>query len=278
MSYLAHGTGPSKRALIGGNWKCNGTTAQVNKMIETLNQTGAFPLDSEVVIAVPSLHLAACRDGFRKDISVAAQDVGLHGCGAYTGELSAELLVDSGIKWTLTGHSERRVGFGGPGESSATIATKTKRALGKGMKVILCIGEQLTDREAGRTMEVCMAQLQPCVDLLSADDWKNTVIAYEPVWAIGTGKVATPAQAEETHREIRDYLATAVSKQVAAAIRIIYGGSVKGANCVELMKCAYIDGFLVGGASLLPEFGSQIATCTRGNVVQPNALLEARWM
>ncbi len=183
------------------------------------------------------------------------------GFGAYTGEVSAQLLVDAGVRWTLTGHSERRVGFGGPGESSEVVAKKTAVAVQAGLSVIACIGEQLAERENGTTMDVCAAQLTPIAQALKVADWKKVVIAYEPVWAIGTGKVATPAQAEETHREIRAWIATHVSPFVAREVRIIYGGSVKGSNCKDLIACPNIDGFLVGGASLLPEFVN-IIKCT----------------
>jgi triosephosphate isomerase len=199
---------------------------------------------------------------FRDDVKIAAQDVGLFGNGAYTGEQSAEMLMDSGIKWTLTGHSERRTGFGYTGETSEVVAKKTKGAVDQGMNVIVCIGEQLSDREAGITMTVLASMLEPCVDAMTENDWNKSVIAYEPVWAIGTGKVATPEQAEETHAEIRAYIAEKVSIEVAKKIRIIYGGSVKGSNCSTLIKCDNIDGFLVGGASLKPEF-VDIINCTK---------------
>ncbi len=177
-----------------------------------------------------------------------------HGFGAYTGEISAQMLLDSGIRWTLTGHSERRVGFGIPGETNDLVGRKTAVAVQAGMSVIACIGEQLADRENGTTMDVCSAQLAAIASQLRHEDWANIVIAYEPVWAIGTGKVATPEQAEETHRQIREWVAANVSSEVAESVRIIYGGSVKGSNCKTLISCANIDGFLVGGASLLPEF------------------------
>mmetsp|Transcript_29764 Transcript_29764/g.49784 ORF Transcript_29764/g.49784 Transcript_29764/m.49784 type:complete len:267 (+) Transcript_29764:92-892(+) len=260
--YLTRGCPPAKRMLIGGNWKCNGTVDQMKKIIDNINGCGRIPLQSEVVIAVPSIHLAAAKAAFRDDVSVSAEDCGLNaGFGAYTGEVSPALLKDLGVQWTLTGHSERRVGFGMAGESSELVAQKTASALKTGLSVIACIGEQLSDREAGQTMAVCAAQLAPIVAALTESDWKKVVIAYEPVWAIGTGKVATPEQAEQTHVEIRRWLAEKVSATVAKEVRIIYGGSVKGKNCRELMACANIDGFLVGGASLLPEF-VDIMKCT----------------
>lgn len=180
------------------------------------------------------------------------------GFGAYTGEISAQMLLDSGVQWTLTGHSERRIGFGIPGETNELVGRKTAVAVQAGMSVIACIGEQLADRENGTTMEVCSAQLAAISAQLQPEDWAKVVIAYEPVWAIGTGKVATPEQAEETHRQIREWVAAHVSAEVAAAVRIVYGGSVKGSNCRALIACPNIDGFLVGGASLLPEFADII--------------------
>ncbi len=252
--YLTTGVGPARPMWIGGNWKCNGTRDQLAKIVDTLNSAGTFSRNSEVVIACPALHLMSTAEALRKDISVGAEDVGLNGMGAYTGEHSAAMLKDAGVKWTLTGHSERRVGFGGPGETSETVAAKTVMALKSGLSVAVCIGESLAEREANKTLDVCIEQLKPVCANLTANDWRRIVIAYEPVWAIGTGKVATPAQAEETQAEIRRWLASAVGNDIATDVRIVYGGSVKGGNCAELIKCPNIDGFLVGGASLLPDF------------------------
>jgi len=250
------------RALIGGNWKCNGTVAQVKKMIDILNNAGPFSPNSEVVIAAPSIHLGACLSTFRPDISTSAEDCGYKtGYGAYTGEISADMLADFGIKWTLTGHSERRVGFGFKGESSEVVAVKTKNAISKGLSVIACIGEQLADRQNGSTMAVCSEQLLAIKNALMLDDWKRIVIAYEPVWAIGTGVTATPQQAQETHSEIRNWLAKNVASDIAANTRIIYGGSATAQNCNELYSQRDINGFLVGGASLKPEF-IKIINCT----------------
>ena len=167
-------------------------------------------------------------------------------------------ISDFGINWTLVGHSERRHTVAE--ESDELIAEKTKIALANGVKVILCIGELLEDREAGKTMDVCKAQLQAVINVLEEKDWANIVIAYEPVWAIGTGKVATPDQAEETHAQIRAFMASSVSPAVAENVRIVYGGSVNAKNCDNLISKEDIDGFLVGGASLKPEF-VQIINC-----------------
>lgn len=177
-----------------------------------------------------------------------------NGYGAYTGEVSGALLKDFGIGWTLAGHSERRVGFEMPGEYPELVARKTLAALRAGLSVIACIGENLKEREAGTTMAICSEQLAAIAAVLHEEDWQRIVIAYEPVWAIGTGKVATPEQAEETHGQIRAWVAENVSARVARNLRIIYGGSVKASNAQALITCPNIDGFLVGGASLLPEF------------------------
>lgn len=250
-----------RRSLIGGNWKCNGTVDEVTNMVDILNKV-EVPESSEVVIGVPALHLSTAKGSLQKAINVASQDVSAKsGFGAFTGELTAAMLTNSGINWAITGHSERRDGFDAPGESDDTVGRKTKAALNGGMSVIACIGEGLEERESGVTDEVNGRQLAAISAHLSEQDWDRVVIAYEPKWAIGTGKVATPQQAEETHIGVRNWLAANVSPDVSARTRILYGGSVKGANCGELIACPNIDGFLVGGASLKPEFGD-IIKCT----------------
>lgn len=169
--------------------------------------------------------------------------------GAYTGEIAADMIADNGIDWVITGHSERRTIFK---ESDELVAEKTEYAISKGISVIACIGELLEEREAGNTMKVNERQLTAIAAKVS--DWSKVVVAYEPVWAIGTGKVATPAQAQEVHKALRSWLAANVSAEVAEATRIIYGGSVKPKNSDELAGQPDIDGFLVGGASLKPDF------------------------
>jgi triosephosphate isomerase len=176
--------------------------------------------------------------------------------------LSADLLADAGIHWTLTGHSERRVGFGFPGENNHVVGVKTKNAVDKGLSVIACIGEQLADRQNGTTMVVCAEQLEAIKAALQVADWKKVVIAYEPVWAIGTGVTASPQQAQETHKDIREWLKKNVSAEVAAETRILYGGSATASNCNELYAQLDINGFLVGGASLKAEF-INIINCTK---------------
>lgn len=172
------------------------------------------------------------------------------------------MLADSGIGRTLTGHSERRVGFGIPGETNMVVGTKTKNALDAGLSVILCIGEKLEDRQSGSTMAVCAAQLDAVRVVPKDSDWKKIVIAYEPVWAIGTGVTASPKQAQDTHAEIRDWLSKNISRDVSEATRIIYGGSATASNCAELYAQPDINGFLVGGAALKPEF-INIINCTK---------------
>ena len=248
---------------LGGNWKCNGTVSQIKSMVDVLNAAGTFSANSEVVIAGPAIHLAEMKRTFRPDIATCSEDVGFKkGYGAMTGEMSAEMLVDSGISWTLTGHSERRVGFGFPGETSHVVGVKTKNAIDAGMSVMACIGEQLEDRQNGSTMTVCAEQLEAIKAALEIGDWKKVVIAYEPVWAIGTGVVATPDQAQETHEQIRAWLRKEVSSDVAEETRIIYGGSASASNCDDLYAKPDINGFLVGGASLKPEF-VDIINCTK---------------
>ena len=167
--------------------------------------------------------------------------------GAFTGEISVEQLKENDISWSLTGHSERRVILG---EEDDFVARKTKAALDGGLGAILCVGETLEQREANKTIEIVTRQLRAVVE--RTKDWSKIVVAYEPVWAIGTGKVATTEQAQEVHAAIRHWLAKNVSKDAAEKTRIIYGGSVSNKNCKELAKQPDIDGFLVGGASLKP--------------------------
>ncbi|KAK9755230.1 hypothetical protein RND81_01G011300 [Saponaria officinalis] len=159
------------------------------------------------------------------------------------------MLVNLGINWVILGHSERRALLN---ETNEFVADKVAYALSQGLKVIACVGETLEQREAGTTMEVVAAQTKAIADLVT--NWDNVVVAYEPVWAIGTGKVASPAQAQEVHLELRKWLKDNVGAEVAESTRIIYGGSVNGGNCKELAAQPDVDGFLVGGASLKPEF------------------------
>ncbi len=253
-----------KRYLIGGNWKANGTVAQAEAIVKILNEGGAFPAEAEVVVAPPAHLLGYVRDNVRKDVAVAAQNAALTTKpGAFTGELPAVLLQDFGLRWVILGHSERREGFGGPGETDEVVATKTKVAVDAGLSVMACVGEKLEDREAGKTTDVVLTQLGAIAAKLAREDWAKVVVAYEPVWAIGTGKVATPEQAQDVHASIREFVAEKVGAEEATLLRIIYGGSVKGSSAAGLILQTDIDGFLVGGASLTDDFITIVQAATK---------------
>jgi len=226
----------------------NGTLSSLKGIVNTLNEAKLTP-ETDIVIAPPSLYLIPLKEQLRKGIAVAAQNAYLASSGAYTGEISATQLHDVGIPWVIIGHSERRALFF---EADDVVAKKTKAALDVGLSVILCIGETLQEREDDKTIEVVERQLTAVKK--EVKDWSKVVIAYEPVWAIGTGKVATPAQAQEVHHKIRAWAQKSISQDVAENTRVIYGGSVTAANSRELATQPDIDGFLVGGASLKPEF------------------------
>lgn len=242
-----------RKFLVGGNWKCNLSKSAIAELVSTFNASS--PLDSsavEVVVAPPAVYLDSTRTILRSDFATAAQNVWTCSGGAYTGELDAAMVSDVGATWTLVGHSERRH-LPVLKESDETIAEKAKYATEEaGLSVIYCIGELLEQRENGDTLAVCERQLAALAAAIS--DWDKIVIAYEPVWAIGTGKVATPEQAEEVHAAVRTWLEKNVSKGVAEQTRILYGGSVSPKNCEDLAKKPNIDGFLVGGASLKDSF------------------------
>jgi len=226
----------------------NGSVESIAKIVDTLNK-GEITAPTEVIIAPPSIYLLTVKKDIRPEIAVSAQNSYIVSSGAFTGEISPAQLKDAGIPWVIIGHSERRTLFG---DTDKLVADKTKAALDAGLSVILCIGETLEERDADKTIEVVERQLAAVKLVIS--DWTNVVIAYEPVWAIGTGKVATSAQAQEVHHQLRAWLSKEVGQDTAEATRIIYGGSVSGASCDELAAQSDVDGFLVGGASLKPEF------------------------
>ncbi|EGD77185.1 triosephosphate isomerase [Salpingoeca rosetta] len=254
MSTTAGAAG--RRFLVGGNWKMNGSKASIAELAKAW---GAAKVDDnvEVVIGAPALYLDYVRQQLPASFATAAQNSYKVASGAFTGEISPAMIKDVGADWVILGHSERRHIFK---EADELIGEKVQHALESGLKVIACVGELLEEREAGDTQKVVDRQMHAIAGHVS--DWSRVVIAYEPVWAIGTGKTASPEQAQEVHANIRAWLKTNVSEDVAAATRIIYGGSVKPANCVELSKKEDVDGFLVGGASLKPDF-VDIINCTR---------------
>lgn len=226
----------------------NGDKKGIEGIVEFLK---AGPLDPavEVVVGVPAPYLEYTKNLLPPSVAVSAQNCYKVPKGAFTGEISPAMISDIGVKWVILGHSERRHIFG---ENDELIAEKVAHALESGLQVVACIGEKLDEREGGKTEEVVFNQTKAIADKIK--DWSKVVIAYEPVWAIGTGKTATPQQAQEVHKKLREWLSKHVSDRVANETRIVYGGSVTASNCVELGKEPDIDGFLVGGASLKPEF------------------------
>ncbi|KAL1996213.1 hypothetical protein VTN49DRAFT_265 [Thermomyces lanuginosus] len=239
-----------RKFFVGGNFKMNGVTDSIKSIIDNLNAASRDP-NTEVVIAPPALYLPLARQLADASISVAAQNVYDKPNGAFTGEISVEQLRDIRVNWVIIGHSERRVLLR---EDDDFVSRKVKAAIEGGLNVILCIGESLEEREANQTIDVVTRQLNAVAEQLTPEQWEKVVIAYEPIWAIGTGKVATTAQAQEVHAEIRKWLTDKISADAASNIRVIYGGSVNEKNCRDLAKEKDVDGFLVGGASLKPGF------------------------
>jgi len=237
-----------RQFFVGGNWKLNGDKASIAGIAKFMKD-GPLDPKAQVVVSPPTVYLEYTRGQIPAAVGVAAQNCYKTKSGAFTGELSPAMIKDVGCEWVILGHSERRNVFG---ESDALIAEKVEHAIESGLHVIPCIGEKLEEREAGKTTDVVFAQ----TDAIAAKvkDWSKVVLAYEPVWAIGTGKVATPQQAQDVHKELRAHLASTVSADVAKSVRIIYGGSVTAGTAKDLAKEPDIDGFLVGGASLKPDF------------------------
>lgn len=228
--------------FVGGNWKCNHNN--VDTLLQDLNAAD-FPTSIDVVVAPPFVYLDQAKQKLKPQVQISAQNCWVFSDGAWTGEVSAEMLRDMAIPWVILGHSERRALFN---ETSELVARKTAHALECGLNVIACIGETLEERNQGRLEEVLTEQMQALVD--GVKDWSKVVIAYEPVWAIGTGVVATPEQAQDVHAYLRQWLESKLGREAASTIRIIYGGSVNDKNCFDLAVKEDVDGFLVGGASL----------------------------
>jgi triosephosphate isomerase len=238
-----------RRKLVAGNWKMHGGLQQNAALLGAL-KSAVGGLRCEVAVFPPFPYLAqmvAILGG--TGLSWGAQTVSEHDAGAFTGEVAAAMLCDFGCCYVLVGHSERRSLFG---ESDAAVAGKFEAALRAGLVPVLCVGETLAERQSGLTMEVISRQLDAVVGRVGADALAKAVVAYEPVWAIGTGVTATPAQAQEVHAAIRARVA-GHNSQVAGGLRILYGGSVKPQNAVELFAQADIDGGLIGGASLVAD-------------------------
>lgn len=237
-----------RKPFIAGNWKMNLDAQAGVALAEELCAAGIDFASRDVLVAPSFTNIYPVAQAVKKGgnkIAVAAQNMFFEDSGAFTGEVSVSMIKSAGAAWTILGHSERRAIFG---ETDADINKKVKKALADGLSVILCVGETLWEREAGAAVETVLAQVGKGLEGVS--DLKNVVIAYEPVWAIGTGKTASAADAEAMHKAIRDYIAKIRSTAAAEAMRILYGGSVKPDNAKELLNMPEIDGALVGGASL----------------------------
>ena len=237
-----------RKNIVAGNWKMNTTVAEGVELAKAVAAgSSEVPSSVELIIAPPFTHLVPVAEvvgGTR--IGLSAQNCADKEKGAYTGEVSADMLVSAGCKYTILGHSERRQYYG---ETDATLVDKVKLAISKGLSLIFCVGENLDEREAGRHFDVVSEQIKNVLYTLSADEMAKVIIAYEPVWAIGTGKTATAEQAQEIHACIRKVLAEKFGA-LADEITILYGGSCKPSNAKELFACPDIDGGLIGGAAL----------------------------
>jgi triosephosphate isomerase len=240
-----------RRPILAGNWKMNMTATQARELASKLIPLVSAVKDRDIVLGPPFTALSAVADTIKgTNISLSAQNLHGEDKGAFTGEISADMLLDSGCKYVIIGHSERRQYFG---ETDETVNKKVKQALNKGLLPILCVGETLAERESGKLNDIISRQVTGGLKDVSAEDMKKVVIAYEPVWAIGTGKTATPEQANEVHALIRQRVKALYTADIAECLRIQYGGSVTPENVSTLMAMPDIDGALVGGASLKPE-------------------------
>ncbi len=240
-----------RRNLVIGNWKMHGSRVQATALLDGIKAAlNEIPGNVGIGVCPPFVHLELAGKALGKSrIELGAQNLAQADEGAYTGEVSAAMLEDLGVKLVLVGHSERRELFG---EDDAVVAAKFVAARRHGLTPVLCVGESLAQRQAGETERVVLSQLDAVIETVEQSEWNNAVIAYEPIWAIGTGETATPEQAQEVHATIRQRL-QGVSEAVAENVSILYGGSVKAANAAELFSQADIDGGLVGGASLKAE-------------------------
>jgi triosephosphate isomerase len=246
----------SRTPLIAGNWKMYKTPAEAAAYAAAFLPLVAGVAGRDVMLAPPYPALAAVADALKgSSVGLGAQDLFWEQEGAFTGQVSPHMLCAVGCRFAIVGHSERRQFFG---ETDATVNRKARAALAAGLVPIVCVGESEAEREAGQTFSILDKQLQGGLQGFSANDIGPLVIAYEPVWAIGTGKTATSAQAEEAHRFIRSRVEGLFGAAAAAGMRILYGGSVKPDNIAELMAMPDIDGGLVGGASLNPESFAKI--------------------
>lgn len=239
-----------RQKLVAGNWKMNGRLETNAQLLAAITAEVSKMQGVSAAVCVPYPYLAQVESQLTGTVvSWGAQNLSEHASGAYTGEVNASMLQDFACRYVLVGHSERRSLYG---ESSELVAEKFAVALAAGLTPILCVGETLEERESGRTMQVVGEQMDAVLKRVGVAAFSKAVVAYEPVWAIGTGKTATSAQAEEVHAAIRAQIAKADAK-VAASLQILYGGSVKPSNAAELFGMPDIDGGLIGGASLVAD-------------------------
>jgi triosephosphate isomerase (TIM) len=250
-----------RRPVLAGNWKMNHGPSETARFFADFLALHAPADDRTVVFFPPALSFAAAREAVqgRPDVRLGVQNVHWEASGAFTGELSVAMAADAGAGLVLVGHSERRHVFG---ETSGETAKKVRAVLDGGLTPVLCVGETIGERRADRAEAVVAEQLAPVLAILSADEIGDLVVAYEPVWAIGTGVTATPADAAAMHRAVRGRLAAAFGQAAADAVPVLYGGSVKPDNAAELMSQPGVDGVLVGGASLDPHGFAAICRAT----------------
>ena len=242
----------ARKKIIAGNWKMNMTPSEVVELINTLKPLVVND-EVDVVFCVPAIDIIPAMEAAKgTNIHIGAENMYFEEKGAYTGEISPAMLVDAGVKYVIIGHSERREYFA---ETDETVNKKVLKAFEHGITPIVCCGETLTQREQGVTIDFVRQQIKIAFLNVTAEQAAAAVIAYEPIWAIGTGKVATTEQAEEVCKAIRECVGEIYDDATAAAVRIQYGGSVSASNAAELFAQADIDGGLVGGASLKPDFG-----------------------
>jgi len=243
-----------RRTIVAGNWKMNASKESVNKLILGI-LSGMSGVSSEVVVCAPFPYLSQV-EGLIADsrVKLGAQNLNTNSSGAFTGEVSANMIKDFGVRHVIVGHSERRSLYG---ETSSLVAEKVKASLDSDLTPLLCVGETLEQREASETETVVAEQINAVIELVGIGAFRNIIIAYEPVWAIGTGKTASPEQAQAAHLFIRSLLGES-NESIAQSTPILYGGSMNAGNANELISCADIDGGLIGGAALKAEDFLQI--------------------
>ena len=243
-----------RKTIVAGNWKMNASKDSVESLVTDI-LSGASDVSAEIIVCAPFPYLSQVEvliEG--SNLMLGAQNLNVNASGAFTGEVSAEMIKDFGANHVIVGHSERRSLYG---ETSEIVAEKTKAAIDSGLTPILCLGESLDQRESGKTESVVSEQLNKVIKMVGIEAFNNIIVAYEPVWAIGTGMTATPEQAQAVHKFIRDLLASS-DQNIADKTAILYGGSMNAGNAVELISCADIDGGLIGGAALKAEDFLQI--------------------